>query len=113
MGERGWTARSDGGYDATAEQSDKLVSDISECSADVDASVAPWDDADWEAVYAENVDSAECVAGLGFDVPTQPSLQVFKDAYYTDSIWDPYQYVPADEVQQVIADQCPLPELIF
>jgi hypothetical protein len=113
MAERGWTAAANGGYNAPQEQSDKLVEDLTDCSEQVDAAVAPWNESDWQLVYDENIASAQCLQDNGYVVPEEPSLQVFRDTYYTDAIWDPYENVPEDEISKVIGALCPQPELVF
>ncbi|MFT4123549.1 MAG: hypothetical protein QM635_06935 [Microbacteriaceae bacterium] len=113
MSERGWTQNSDGGYSIPNDQLSLLQADIKECTAEIEANIEPWDDADWEKVYEGNIETANCLIEHGYSVPEQPSFQVFKDTYHTEQTWDPYANIPSDEVQKVIETECAQPDVVY
>ncbi|WP_213816131.1 hypothetical protein [Glaciihabitans sp. dw_435] len=113
MAERGYVENPGGGYSVPNEQAEKMNADLGACSDKVDAGTAPWDDADWSKVFAENVASATCLTDHGYSVPDQPSLQTFRDTYGKAGMWDPYANVPLAKVQSVINSECPQPEPVW
>lgn len=120
---KGWTVRYDDqdggrGYSSVIDdsQSDQFDADTKACKKQVGWTEPVidhhWTDEEWQDIYADEQQVAQCLRDEGYDVPEVPSFQEWRDRYGTDDHWSAYGFVPNVDQQEWkrLNLACPQPE---
>ncbi|WP_406245403.1 hypothetical protein ACI7YT_10085 [Microbacterium sp. M] len=62
---------------------------------------------EFDELYDQYRDAAECLRGEGFEISDAPSRQVFAETYYSDA-WLPWDQVDEASFNEAL-DACPMP----
>jgi hypothetical protein len=102
--------------EGSAAQADAYDAAYEECAAPLRGEVQPLSDLSdeqWRSLYAQEVNTAECLRGLDLDVPEIPALQTFVDRYQTDDPWHAYGFAgsPSQSDWYRYLEECPQPTI--
>jgi hypothetical protein len=66
--------------------------------------------ADFDSLYTQSLEAAECLEAHGYDIPEAPSRQAFEDDYQTNA-WVPHGYVTGISGTEFakLEKECPQP----
>ena len=115
------TIESDGGirFDYTPDQTDQFIEAQELCTAEAlgfdPSAVAAPTDSQLVVYYDRLRVNGQCLEGLGYEVPTPPSLEVFLESGGLS--WHPYMAFgpdglnPSDAEWEVINETCPQPSV--
>lgn len=115
------TIESDGGirFDYTPDQTDQFIEAQELCTAEAlgfdPSAVAAPTDSQLAVYYDRLLVNGQCLEGLGYEVPTPPSLEVFLESGGLS--WHPYMAFgpdglnPSDAEWEVINETCPQPSV--